>query len=102
MSLFESILIWLLLIWSGYHLVRDLLQDVLHIHHPLIDVGHIRPVHKVKLLGKFYSFWAIPIEGIVFLLAIKSLSANEFGLLGQSALILFITFLIFWIWTWTK
>ncbi|MFA5932683.1 MAG: hypothetical protein WCV81_00285 [Microgenomates group bacterium] len=102
MTQIEGAVIWLLFIWASYHLTRDLLQDILHIHHPLIDIGHKKPVHGINLLGKFYSYWAIPIEAIVLLLTIKSLGANEFGLMGISSVSLFIAFIAFWLWTWIK
>ncbi|MDD2822635.1 MAG: hypothetical protein PHQ59_01005 [Candidatus Daviesbacteria bacterium] len=102
MTQIENIIIWLLFIWATYHLTRDLLQDILHIHHPLIDMGHKKPVRQVSLLGKFHRYWALPIEATVLLLTIKSLSASEFGLMGISSVSLFIAFLAFWLWTWIK
>lgn len=98
MAGFFKIALWILLIWSSYHLTRDILQDVLGIHNPIIDVLHMRPVHNLHWLGRYYHFWGMPIETLVLILSVKGLTSDEFSLPGSLAVGLFATFLSFWAW----
>ncbi len=98
MAAFLRLVLWALLIWSSYHLTRDILQDVFRIHHPLIDTLHMRPVHNLHWMGQFYHFWGIPIETLVLILSAKSLLNHEFSVPGSVAVGLFFTFISFWAW----
>ncbi len=99
MPILFQIIIWFLFLWSAYHLIRDLLTDVLGVHHPIIDVLHMRPRHKEHILGKFYQFWGLPLEVGVFLLSIHAIISHDFGLGGAVAVGFFATFFSFWAWS---
>ena len=98
MAYFLKIIIWVLLIFAGYHLIRDLLQDVLKIHHPFLDSFHFKPVHR-EGLGKYFRFWGLPLEISIFALSTKVIHENNFGITGAIAVGLFATFLSFWAYT---
>lgn len=99
MALFLKMVIWGLFIFAAYHLIRDLLQDVLKIHHPIIDTFHLRPIHREHFLGRYFRYWGIPLETGIFVLSFKSIQDNHFGLIGSLAIGLFATFISFWAWS---
>ncbi len=97
-----KIIIWLLLIWSGYHIIRDVFQDLLNIHNPIVDIWHVAPKRDFSFLGSHYKLIGfiiglLPLVGI-FILSIKSLISNKFGWKGSTAVGLFASYIIFWLW----
>ncbi|MBI3290082.1 hypothetical protein HYZ78_01670 [Candidatus Microgenomates bacterium] len=99
MDLLFKTIVWMLLVWSAYHTIRDILQDILGIHHPLIDVLHLKPRHSLHFLGQYYKFWGFPLEIATLILTVRSLLTNNFGWEGAVAVGLFAVFISFWAWS---
>lgn len=97
-----KIILWFLLIWSSYHILRDISQDLLNIRNPLVDIWHIQPQRDFSFLGDNYQVIGlvvglIPLIGIL-ILSFKSLRSNKFGWKGSTAVGLFASYIVFWLW----
>lgn len=97
-----KLIIWFLIIWSSYHILRDISQDLLNMHNPFIDILHIQPHRDFSFLGSNYKtigfgIGLIPLIGI-FTLSIKSLRSNKFGWKGSTAVGLFASYIVVWLW----
>ena len=57
----RDVILYLMLIYSCYHLIRDILSDLFGIHHPLIDIFH-RESASAKWCGKWCKWHTFPIE----------------------------------------
>lgn len=99
MSLSEQWIIWLVLGFGFYHTIRDLFQDILHIHNPLVDVFHRKAHRGGVIFGRSSHYWGLPLTITMFLLALYSLRHDQFGTSGAVALGLFITFMAIWIYS---
>jgi hypothetical protein len=86
-----TLIFWILLIWSSYHLVRDVLQ-IYGVHHPLIDLWH----RNHLWCAQYCSYITIVPEIFVIIASSIVLWRKRIGILGAIVLIS----IPFWIVAW--
>ena len=84
-----DIVLYSLLAYSCYHLIRDILSDIFGIHHPLIDIFH-RESASAKWCGKWCKWHTFPIEIFYIIVSIYLLKTQQFGWLGGIMIVLMI------------
>lgn len=86
----------LLLIWSIYHLIRDIFTDILGLHNFIVDFGH-RNYPEIRWCSSYCQFLTIPLE-IFNIVAISIvLQRNKIGLLGLIVLFTLPIWLFGWL-----
>lgn len=91
-------------IFFTYHLVRDIFQDILNIHGPLIDIVYYRldpiklPPYLVWLnFGGYRKYYTLPIEIILLFLIPKAVNQNTFTIVDGLIIFLILFFVITWL-----
>ncbi len=98
-----TICLKLMFIFFAYHLVRDIFQDILNVHNPLIDIVYFRlnpdklPSYLTWLnFGGYRKYYTLPIEIILLLLIPKAIKQNTFT--KVDGVIIFLTLFIVITW----
>ena len=86
MKIWNAIL-YLILAFSCYHLLRDILSDIFGIRRPLIDFFH-RESASAKWCGNWCKWHTFPIEIFYIIASIYLLKTQQFGWLGWVMIIL--------------
>lgn len=92
-------------VWAGYHLVRDIFQDILNIHNPFTEFFHyetrydiLPPILKLVYIGgDFGRFLTFPIEIFALLAIPKALGNKRFGRLDWALLAIGVWAGIMWL-----
>ncbi len=89
----------LLLAFSAYHTIRDVLQ-IIGVHNSLADVANYK-YNWCKTIAPICDYYLLPWETYVLIGSIIVLKRNEIGLLGKSVLYSLIIWPIIWVLNWT-
>lgn len=91
-------------IFFGYHLVRDIFQDIFNIHSPLIDIVYYRldpdklPSYLTWLnFGGYRKYYTFPIEILLLFLIPKAIKQNTFTKVDGLVIVLTLFFVITWL-----
>ena len=95
MSKFWHWVFIIILIFSIYHLFRDITTDILGFHHPFVDIGH-RLYPGLRWCGPYCLYSTFPLEIFNIIATIKVLSRNKVGILGNIILLT----LPIWVYGW--
>ncbi len=75
----------ILLIWSIYHLIRDIFTDISGIHNPLFDFGH-REYLGTYWCSFYCQYTTFPLEIFNIIAITVILKRNDVGILGTLVL----------------
>lgn len=91
-------------IFFAYHLVRDIFQDILNIHNPLIDIAYYRldpdklPSYLTWLnFGGYRKYYTLPIEIFLLFFIPKAINQNTFTKIDGFIIALILFFVITWL-----
>jgi len=91
-------------VYSIYHLLRDILQDILDIHnqfteflHYNVDVDALPNYLKWTTFGGWRKWFTFPIEIFMLIAIPQALKKNEFSPLDKIILIIIVLTILFWI-----
>ena len=86
----------ILLVWSFYHLVRDISTDIFGIHHPVFDFGH-REYPGLYWCSPYCTYTTFPLEIFNIIAIIVVLRRNKIGILGIIVLMTLPIWLFGWL-----
>jgi hypothetical protein len=93
-----------MLVFYCYHLIRDIVQDVLGLRHPLTDILHYSidparlPAHLVWLnFGGYRKYSSFPIEILLLILIPLALRRGKFTALDVIIILVNAFFVLSWI-----
>jgi len=95
MSKFWRFVLIVILIFSIYHLIRDIATDLIGFHSSIFDIGH-RKYTEFRWCSWYCIYTTFPLEGFNIFAVTKILRRNKIGTLGNLVLLS----LIYWIYAW--
>lgn len=87
------ILLWLILIYSAQHLVRDILSDVFGIHNTFTEFLHRESSNSAWCYG-FCKWTTFPVEIFYIFASLYLLKKKNFGLIGVIMVMIIIPVLL--------
>jgi len=87
------IILWIILIYSTQHLIRDILSDIFGIHNIFTEFGH-RESSNVSWCGEYCKWTTFSIEIFYIFSSIYLIKKREFGKLGWIMIVLIIPVLL--------
>ncbi len=93
MSNLRKIFLYIVLIYSSLHLIRDLLSDIFGFHNWFTDIGH-REYPSTSWCSSFCKWTTFPLEIFYIISAIYLIKHNKFGTLGFLMVLLIIPVLL--------
>lgn len=87
MNKFWRLVFIVLLIWSIYHLVRDISTDIFEIHNAFVDFAHKNYPGKYWC-GSYCKYTTFPLEIFNIIATVIVLKRNKIGILGSLVIVL--------------